>query len=445
MRQARRTFLWRSTLAMASAGVPRFLANRSLDPDPFILSQRGCGRATGYAEANKIISANNKTHVAWLDSLNDGFSVRVRSFDHQTSTWSPLVVIGDGHDNHGGPSLTIDGEGFLHIVYFPHHHAMRYRRSTRPFDASEWTTETYFGERLTYPTLVCGPDDTLYCSCRRSYIDQPWEVELWKKTREGDWQFVSRVLRSRHHGYAHFQESLCWSKVDHSLHLACRVHEKSDEKAYGRLQAVAYLQSSDFGRSWKSLDGNTVQATATVDDLSPLVLGGLDMGKILRCGQMGVNRKGDPFLVYSQEIEGFGETFLAKPKVEGGWNQILLNTFLPANYKGWSMIMPGGLVFDQDDQLYIVAQIHQAGQEQSWGHPSNEIVVLKSRDHGTTFESTLISRQDIATSHWLPSIERPTGHNHFIGGPTIAFTSGKPGAGNSDILSNEVCVVMNGI
>ena len=73
------------------------------------------------------------------------------------------------YEDHGGPAVTVDSEGYLHVVYFPHHHAMRYRRSKRPNETVEWEDEIQFGERLTYPTLMCGPDNTLLLTARRSF------------------------------------------------------------------------------------------------------------------------------------------------------------------------------------------------------------------------------------------------------------------------------------
>ena len=55
---------------------------------------------------------------------------------------------------------------------------------------------------------VCGPDDTLLLSVRRSFADRPWEVELWERPAGRKWQRRRALLKARHPGYAHFQESL---------------------------------------------------------------------------------------------------------------------------------------------------------------------------------------------------------------------------------------------
>ncbi|MBC8874343.1 MAG: BNR-4 repeat-containing protein [Planctomycetes bacterium] len=169
----RRDFL--ATLGVGAAGAISWGGTVSdvlaepLNPETgFLLSTTGCSAATAHPAANKIVTVDGKTHVGWLDSDNEGFKVRVRTLNRASGHWSPKYTVGDAFDNHGGPALTVDSKGFLHAVYYPHHHSFRYRRSTRPNDASEWTNEVSFGKRCTYPSPVCGRDDTLYLACRES-------------------------------------------------------------------------------------------------------------------------------------------------------------------------------------------------------------------------------------------------------------------------------------
>ena len=112
----RRDFLRFLTTATCAGAASSGLRARAATPTasgrarPFLLSKNGCGRATGYAETNKIISLNRKTHVAWLDSVSAdsaGFFVRIRTLDRTTSGWSPTYTIGEAFDNHGGPALAV--------------------------------------------------------------------------------------------------------------------------------------------------------------------------------------------------------------------------------------------------------------------------------------------------------------------------------------------------
>jgi hypothetical protein len=408
---------------------------------PFLLSEQGCGRATGYAEANKIVTVGDKTHVAWLDSPPEGFRVRIRTLDRRTGQWSPTYTVGEAYDNHGGPALSVDSQGFLHIVYYPHHHPFRYRKSRRPNDASEWEEEVQFGERCTYPTLVCGPDNTLYFTCRRSYSDKPWHVELWTKRPDGDWEGPIPIARSRHPGYAHFQESLAWGPDRRLLHLCCRFHEKTDKAGYGRIQTVAYMVSDDYGQTWRRPDGSAIELPATAETVERLASGGVDHGRELRAGGMTVDAAGKPHLVYSVGEGGRSKSVLATLENDGTWRRRELNAHLPNRWKDWDLTMAGGVTFNECGEMTITAQVKKIrDSESSWGHATNEVVRFRSTDGGDTFQFAVVSKPDPQTSHWLPNIERATGHNQVPDRPSILYTAGPPGQKNTDLLSNRVYI-----
>ena len=78
----RRTFI-NHTAALAASGPAVSLIAKPSEL-LHLLSKQGCGRASGYAEANKIISAKGKTHVAWIDSPSEGFRVRIVTLNHAT-------------------------------------------------------------------------------------------------------------------------------------------------------------------------------------------------------------------------------------------------------------------------------------------------------------------------------------------------------------------------
>ena len=425
--------------ASGSLGVPAPAEADDRPRQAKLLSDRGCGRATGYAEANKIVTAEGRTHVAWLDSPAEGFRVRMRTLDRGTGSWSPTFTIGDAHDNHGGPALTVDGDGFLHVVYFPHHHAMRYRQSKRPHDASEWGTESTFGENLTYPTLVCGRDNTLYLTARRSFPDRPWQVELWKRPPGGTWQRGPAILASRYPGYAHFQESLAWGPDHRTLHLCCRFHEHSDGQAYGRAQTVGYLFSPDAGQSWRRRDGVEVSLPATADSVEVLASGGVQHARILRAGALAVDRHGLPHVVYGVQEDGRARLLIALPHGPGTWQRRDLTPFLPDPWSSWNLVAPAGVTFSASGEMIVASQIQQtrAG-ESGWGHPTNEVVAFRSPDGDPDFAFAMVSRPDRERSRWLPNIERATGH-HFVGeAPCVIYTDGQPGSRNTEILSNNV-------
>jgi hypothetical protein len=408
----------------------------------YLLSENGCGRATGYAEANKIVTANGKTYFSWLDTVDAKFEVYIRSLEHNSGTLSEAIKVGEAHDNHGGPALTLDSRGYLHIVYFPHHHPMHYRRSKHPHDISEWEDVQQFGERCTYPTLICGPDDTLYCSVRFSSEKNPWQVKLFTKRPQEGWMPAQTLLESRYPGYSHFQESLAWSPVDQKLHLFCRFHEGTDGEAYGKLQTLAYMQSDDFGATWQKINGEIIDLPAQVESLDVIERGGEDYGILLRAGGMTVDRRGVPYLIYSEQKDLTGNTYLVKLNEDQSWHYLKLNSFLPKHFANWILTMPGGVTIGANNEIYIVAQIGKwRASEKYWGHPTNEVVLFYSEDGGENFEFKLISDLNPESAHWLPNIERNSGFHPVKSRPYCIYTAGPPGLGNQDLMNNKVLAV----
>jgi hypothetical protein len=69
-----------------------------------------------------------------------------------------------------------------------------------------------------------------------------------------------------------------------------------------------------------------------------------------------------------------------------------------------------------------------------------EVIRLISRDAGETFDADQISAGYRQRAHWLPNLERPTGHHTIPEIPALLYTAGGPGEGNRDLLANDVLV-----
>lgn len=438
----RRTFLQSAGLAGAAMLAPSVAhpADSRHAAKTTVLSNHGCGRATGYAEANKIVTVGDKTHVSWIDSVEQpaaGFRVRIRTLDRKTGEWSPTYTVGEGYDNHGGPALTVDSKGYLHIAYYPHHHAMRYRKSAKPNDASAWDDEERFGERCTYPTLVCGPDDTLYLTCRQSN-DRNWLASLFTKQPGEPWRGPTPLLRSRVRGYSHFQEALAWGPKHGELHLSTRIHERANNS-----ETVGYMVSSDFGKTWRTSAGKKLELPVTADTIDRLATKKSDPNR-LRCGAVAVSPDGKPHVLYSSfgdNGDTRGDAIFATPDGKGGWRRRSLLPAMADAFPDHGVKMPGGLTFNQDGRLFIVLTTFKADPQharQFWGSPSNEVVLLEARGDGDAFSPRLLSEPDENVAHWLPNMERPTGHNAVTGTPGVIFTDGGRGENNRQILANKV-------
>jgi hypothetical protein len=405
----------------------------------FILSEEGSGRATAYLESPKIISYEGKTHAAWLDSPEEGFRVRIRTLDHASGDWSETYTIGSATDNHGGPALTVDGQGYLHILYYSHHHPFRYRRSVRPNDASEWTAYTEFGTNLTYPALVCAKDGTLIMVARRSFEERPWELELWHKPPGKAWKRQGAVLRSRHGIYSQFAASLAWGPAHQTLHLGTRIYEMPVDDPGEALTTVGYLVSPDSGKTWKHADGTRVELPATADTIDTIALGRGSESRRLHAGSIAVDQDGIPYIPYGVRILESCQAYLATPATDGRWHQLHLNQFLPTEYRDWDLYMHGGIAFGASGQPTLVGTVMQVpvgGHE--WGDPSTELVYFQSEDGGETFSAMVMDSPNPDSPRWMPNIERPTGFNEMPAHPSFIYTDGVRGDALEDQLSNSI-------
>jgi BNR repeat-containing family member len=401
------------------------------------LSEHGCGRATGYAVTNKIVSLGERSHVAWLDSRDGQFLVRVRSLDRETDTWSPVRAIGNAHDNHGGPALAADSRGYLHIVYFPHHHPFRYRRSLRPNDSSEWTPEVSFGTRCTYPSMVVLPDDTLVLVCRER-TDQRWLMKLYRKPAGREWEGPKTILHGNApSGYTRWQGALALGEGGWTIHMSFMIYESSPGPGY----AIGYFRSRDGGNNWERSDGTPVRLPATPATIEIVEGTRRLIGPAnLRPGNIAIAPDGTPWMVYSRLDRQPFETWLARPADGGGWTNTSL---LPAIQKRWperSVKTPGQIAFDTDGRMYLaLTTVHAATSVERayWGHQSAEVVLLYSDDLGCTFHVVPISPPDDQVPNWLPSLERPTGQV-LKGVPSLMYTHGHRGSNNRQIIENDV-------
>ncbi|MFP4500681.1 MAG: BNR-4 repeat-containing protein [Candidatus Hydrogenedentota bacterium] len=433
MKLTRRTFLHTSLAASAAAVLLPHTA--AANAGHTLLSAEGCGRATGYAEANKIVTRDGKTHVAWLDSIDDGFRVRVRTLNRATGTWSPAYTVGKAHDNHGGPALSMDAEGYLHICYYPHHHPMRYRRSRKPNDASAWTEAEEFGARTTYPTLVCGKDNTLYCTCRESG-DGPWRSNLYTKKPGGTWQGPHTIMVSQHRGYSHFMDALAWGPDHETLHLSTRIY--SDEPARGH--TVGYMCSHDGGTSWENAQGETIALPATAETIDHVAHAPEGPGVGLRAGSVAADRNGVPYVLYSDYDATPAEAFLAVPAAAGGWVKRRLRPAMPEALADYGLLTPGVVSIGKGGRIYLAltaAERREDATASLWGKPAHKVVWMELEEFHGAVTARVVSDRDDTTPAWLPNLERATGHN-AVTRPGLIYTAGGPGEKNTDILSNDV-------
>jgi len=141
--------------------------------DPILISRLCIGMSAHSGIPSTVVSRGTKVHVTWAEATDPkekvpGVPTYVVTYDRRTRTLGKPALVGYGappNDVHNSPSITIDSQGYLHVLAGTHGQPFQYARSLKPNDAhSGWTEAVPAGEGLpqTYIGLVCGPDDTLH-------------------------------------------------------------------------------------------------------------------------------------------------------------------------------------------------------------------------------------------------------------------------------------------
>jgi hypothetical protein len=389
------------------------------------LSVKGSTRASLYDMSNKIVTVDGKTHIAWLDALAD---TMVATYDHATGELTEPVLVGSGFDNHAGPAICADSQGYLYVVFGPHHGPFQFARSVRPNDASDWEKLPDVGEKCTYPSLVCDAQDTLHLAYRGG--DVPCRVLYQRRPAGGEWteprELVSAAVPS---GYTQFCNALTVA-ADGSLHMAFHVYDVHPEAG----KAAGHMVSRNGGGSWTLMDGTPLELPVTPQ--TPGVM--LEQGEALdmRVGGITCDAKSRPcFPVAHLE----GETDLVLWRWRDGWESISLRPIVEGAVGFPPRFGQPNVATIAEGRLYIGAGVRERG---NWVDRSTESYLLISDDLGDSFTVLRVSEPDPNLPNWGPSLERPVGHNS-IGRLFMLWTHGLAGASTSDAAT--VTEVMLGV
>lgn len=161
--------------------LPKIVDGRLVMGQPVLISRKSLGQSGHSGIPSCLVSGGGKVHLVWAEATEPGESVPgvptyAVTYDRATGKLGRPRLVGYGappNDVHNSPSITIDSQGYLHVLTGTHNRPFQYTRSLQPNDASGgWTPAEPVGQDLaqTYIGLVCGPDDTLHLVYR-----------LWRK------------------------------------------------------------------------------------------------------------------------------------------------------------------------------------------------------------------------------------------------------------------------
>ncbi len=177
------TLMWRS-LNDIELFVPRVENGALAVGGPVPISKKCIGFSAHSGIPSTIVSRGSKVHVVWGEATDPGeetpgVPTYAATYDRETGVLQEPVLIGYGppaNDVHNSPCITMDSQGFLHVLVGTHGATFKYARSLKANDASGGWTEAEdvgAGLRQTYVGLVCDEEDTLHLVFR-----------LWRTDRD---------------------------------------------------------------------------------------------------------------------------------------------------------------------------------------------------------------------------------------------------------------------
>jgi hypothetical protein len=205
------------------------LPGRQFDIDfgePILLSNTCIGASMHSGIPSSIVSRGDKVHVVWAEATEPeenvpGVPTFVATYDRVTRLLSAPALVGYGppaNDVHNTPCITMDSEGYLHVLVGTHGRTFRYARSLAPNEAGGgWTEAEELGPglRQTYVGLVCDRNDTLHVVFRLWHTDTTYfpaghyaTLSYMSKPAGGKWSEPRPLIVSPFSEYSVFYHRL---------------------------------------------------------------------------------------------------------------------------------------------------------------------------------------------------------------------------------------------
>jgi len=349
----------------------------------------GSDRATAYEMSNKIVRYENKTHIAYLKYEGGSHKAYVRTYHHDTGEWDDEVYLGSIYDNHGGPALAIDSNGYLYVFYDGHHASLKWRKSTNPNDASSWTDAEAVPNQATdptYPSVVIDTSDNVHLIYRG---DQTTNCKLYYQKYNGSSWSTATILAEDNSSL--IPSYSCSVAIDSNDVLHVGVHFFDLDNTKGK--KVGYMKSDDGGGTWKKSDGTTYTLPVTSSTIETI-----EEGDNLRLGNIAVDSDGHPFFVVHRLHNS--------PQNAQFWRHN------GTSWVGTTLSIQGKNIQSYASSSFLNGIIYvflHVGS--SWKADDCEVYLFYSSDNGSSFTSKQISTTDSSNANWLSNAERKNSAN----------------------------------
>lgn len=253
--------------------------------DPVLVSDRCLGSCQHSGGPASTATRDGLTHVVWGEISEEdvpGVPTYIATYNHETGELGEPVFMAYAppvNDVHNVPAITIDSEGYIHVITGAHGDNFKYRRSLQPNDAySGWTeavnvldagrveegTDEDGRGAQTYCSLVCDQDDNLHIAFRqwRRGVDEYHGDNIYAalsvqtKPKDGEWGPARPLVIPAVDGYSIYYHKLTIDRVG-NLYLSYSYWTSDhtyqpDFPQHFHNRAV--IVSKDQGETWKLVE-----------------------------------------------------------------------------------------------------------------------------------------------------------------------------------------------
>ncbi|MFP3904849.1 MAG: BNR-4 repeat-containing protein [Armatimonadota bacterium] len=250
--------------------------------EPVLVSDKCLGSCQHSGGPASSVTRDGKTHVVWGEVTEEdvpGVPTYIATYDHESQELGEPVFMAYAppvNDVHNVPAVTMDSEGYIHVVTGAHGDNFKYLRSNEPNDAySGWsdpvnvlesgrvqddTDEDGRGAQ-TYCSLVCDPDDNLHIAFRqwRAGVDEYHGGNLYAalsvqtKPKDGEWGPARPLVVPVVDGYSIYYHKLTIDRRG-NLYLSYSYwtsHHTYQPDFPQHFHNRAVIVSKDQGETWK--------------------------------------------------------------------------------------------------------------------------------------------------------------------------------------------------
>ncbi len=242
-----------------------------------------------------------------------------RSFDPYAAVYDPASGAWQGPwriadnplvgDEHGGPAMVEDAQGFYHVFFGSHNSAILHARSMRPHDASRWSvlgpvvlgsaepSETPVEARGTYSQASVDSSGTVRLLFRANGgLFSDWVLA---ESRDGcaTWSAPEQVLDGVANAYGWYASS--WTEPDGDLHVAATLLDYDAWRAqpFAR-QNLYYLWKDASTGSWTNASGDAIASPRNLATLESQCVAYRSDGRYVNQPVIRTDAGGSPAIVF---------------------------------------------------------------------------------------------------------------------------------------------------